>query len=170
MLSFFFFRFSVSSVSAKTTGDAAGRPLCSEGHFGHPGHINPRNGLLRTLCGFHWLSAPKSRDSLRLRRRFLPLPQKSRFFEAPRCAISSAKKIASESRFLLRRNWEKMVLTAEFPAIPSSAIKIASERRCAILVHSGFQKVLRRPVRGFPCTGCTETLSNCRATEDTLNT
>ena len=34
------------------------------------------------------LSAPKSRDSLRLRRR-----------QAPRCAISSAKKIASEPRF-----------------------------------------------------------------------
>ena len=30
-----------------------------------------------------------------------------------------------------------MVLAAEFPAIPSSAVKIASERRCAILVHSG---------------------------------
>ena len=30
-----------------------------------------------------------------------------------------------------------MVLAAEFPAIPSSAAKIASERRCAILVHSG---------------------------------
>ena len=29
-----------------------------------------------------------------------------------------------------------MVLVAEFPAIPSSAVKIASERRCAILVHS----------------------------------
>ena len=52
---------------------------------------------------------------------------------------SSAKKIASEPRFLLRRKWVKMVLTAEFPAIPSSAIKIASEQRCAILVHSGAQ-------------------------------
>ena len=31
------------------------------------------------------------------------LPQESRAFEAPRCAISSAKKIASEPRFLLRR-------------------------------------------------------------------
>ena len=30
----------------------------------------------------------------------------------------------------------KMVLAAEFPVIPSSATKIASERRCAILVHS----------------------------------
>ena len=64
-------------------------------------------------------------------------PQKiERFFEAPRCAISSAKKIASELRFLLRRKWAKMVLVAEFLAIPSSAIKIASERRYAILVHS----------------------------------
>ena len=82
------------------------------------------------------LSAPKSRDSLRLRRRFLPLPKESRFFEAPRCTISSARKIACEPRFLLRRKWVKMVLAAEFPAIPSSAVKIASERRCAILVHS----------------------------------
>ena len=73
---------------------------------------------------------------MRLRRRFLPLPQKSRFFEAPRCAISSVKKIASEPRFLLRREWVKMALAAEFPAIPSSAVKTASERRCAILVHS----------------------------------
>ena len=51
-------------------------------------------------------------------------PQKlARCFEAPRCVISSAKKIASESRFLLRRKWVKMVLAAEFPAIPSSAVK-----------------------------------------------
>ena len=64
-------------------------------------------------------------------------PQKiARFFEAPRCAISSAKKIASEPRFLLRIKWVKMALAAEFLAIPSSAVKIASERRCAILVHS----------------------------------
>ena len=38
-----------------------------------------------------------------------------------------------------------MVLAAEFPAIPSSAVKIASERRCAILVHSGHKK------GGFVC-------------------
>ena len=68
----------------------------------------------------------------------LTAPQKiARFFEAPRCAISSAKKIASEPRFILRRKWVKVVLAADFLAIPSSAIKIASERRCAILVHSG---------------------------------
>ena len=67
---------------------------------------------------------------------FTAPPKIARSFEAPRCAISSAKKIASEPRFLLRRKWVKMVLTAEFPATPSSAIKIASERRCAILVHS----------------------------------
>ena len=50
----------------------------------------------------------------------------------------SAKKIliASEPRFLLRQKWVKMVLAAEFLAIPSSAVKIASEQRCAILVHS----------------------------------
>ena len=51
--------------------------------------------------------------------------------------ISSAKKIASEPRFSLRRKRVKMILAAEFLAIPSSAVKIASERRCAILVHSG---------------------------------
>ena len=62
----------------------------------------------------------------------------AQFFGAPRCAISSAKKIASEPRFLLRRKWVKMVLAAEFPAA-SSAMKIASERRCAISVHSGTQ-------------------------------
>ena len=64
-------------------------------------------------------------------------PNNRAIFEAPRCAISSAKKIASEPRFLLRRKWVKTVLAAEFPAIPSSAVKIASELRCAILVHSG---------------------------------
>ena len=64
-------------------------------------------------------------------------PQKvARAFEVPRCAISSAKKVASEPRFLPRRKWAKMVFAAEFPAIPSSAAKIASERRCAILMHS----------------------------------
>ena len=31
-----------------------------------------------------------------------------------------------------------MIPTAEFPAIPGSAAKIASERRCAILVHSAW--------------------------------
>ena len=91
------------------------------------------------------LSAPKSRDSLRLRRRFLPPPPKiARSFGTPRCAISSAKKIASEPRFLLRSKWVKLVLAAEFPAIPSSADKIASERRCAILVHSAKERRRRR--------------------------
>ena len=60
----------------------------------------------------------------------------ARLFEAPRCAISSAKKVASEPRFFLRSKRAKMILAAEFLAIPSSAVKIASERRCAILVHS----------------------------------
>ena len=72
--------------------------------------------------------------------------------------ISSAKKIASEPRFLLRRKWANMVLTAEFPAIPSSATKIASERRCAILVHSGNWvkrlRLLSEPA-GLSIFGCT---------------
>ena len=37
----------------------------------------------------------------------------------------------------------KMVLTAEFPAIPSSAIEIASERRCAILVDSDEERQVK---------------------------
>ena len=72
----------------------------------------------------------------------------TRFFEAPRCAISFAKKIASEPRFLLRIEWVKVVLAAEFPAIPSSAVKIASERRCAILVHSASPPYLDNPNLG----------------------
>ena len=57
----------------------------------------------------------------------LTAPQKiARFFEAPRCAISSAKKTASEPRFLLRMKWVKMVLAAEFPAIPSAAKSLAN--------------------------------------------
>ena len=44
--------------------------------------------------------------------------KKDRVLEAPTCAISSAKKIASEPRFLQRIKWVKMVLAAEFPAIP----------------------------------------------------
>ena len=50
--------------------------------------------------------------------------------------LEKSLKIASEPRFLLRRKRVKTVLAAEFLAIPSSAVKIASERRCAILVHS----------------------------------
>ena len=89
-------------------------------------------------CACLILSAPKSRDSLRLRRRFVPLPCRiARFFKAPTCAISSAKKIASERRFSLRLKGTNLIPTAEFPAIPESAAKIASEPRCAILVHSG---------------------------------
>ena len=51
-------------------------------------------------------------------------------------AISSAKKIASERRFSLRLKGTNLIPTAEFPAIPESAAKIASERRCAILVQN----------------------------------
>ena len=94
-------------------------------------------GAFFIRAAFSALSAPKSRDPLRLRRRFSPLPRRiARLFKAPRCAISSAKKIASKRRFSLRFKGPNLIPTAEFPAIPESAAKIASERRCAILVHS----------------------------------
>ena len=67
---------------------------------------------------------------------FTAPPQNRAIFKAPRCAISSAKKIASERRFSLRLKETNLIPTAEFPAIPESAAKIASEQRCAILVHS----------------------------------
>ena len=67
---------------------------------------------------------------------FTAPPQNRAISKAPRCAISSAKKIASERRFSLRLKGTNLTPTAEFPAIPESAAKIASERRCAILVHS----------------------------------
>ena len=72
---------------------------------------------------------------------FTAPPQNRAIFKAPRCAISSAKKIASERRFSLRLKGTNLIPTAEFPAIPESAAKIASERRCAILVHSGADTV-----------------------------
>ena len=68
---------------------------------------------------------------------FTAPPQNRAIFEAPRGAICSAKKIASERRFSLRLQGTNLIPTAEFPAIPESAAKIARERRCAILVHSG---------------------------------
>ena len=64
-------------------------------------------------------------------------PQNRTIFKAPRCAISSAKEIASDRRFSLRLKGTNFIPTAEFTAIPESAAKIASERRCTILVHSG---------------------------------
>ena len=67
---------------------------------------------------------------------FTAPPQNRAISKAPTCAISSAKKIASERRFSLRLKGTNLIPTAEFPAIPESAAKIASERRCAILVHS----------------------------------
>ena len=85
-------------------------------------------------AGGQSLSAPKSRDSLRLRRRFLTPPLQNRaIFKAPSSlAISFAKKIASERRFSLRLKGTNLIPTAEFPAIPESAAKIASERRFSL--------------------------------------
>ena len=48
----------------------------------------------------------------------------------------------------------KMILAAEFRAMPSSAVKIASERRCAILVHlaeHGIRSKSHLSVLTFPC-------------------
>ena len=67
---------------------------------------------------------------------FTAPPQNRAIFKAPRWAISTAKTIASERRFSLRLKGTNLIPTAEFLAIPESAAKIASERRCAILVHS----------------------------------
>ena len=88
----------------------------------------------------------------------------ARLFEAPRCAISSAKKIASEPRFLLRWKRVKMILAAEFLAKPSSAVKIASERRCAILVHSGSNPrapTLGHQIVSFSCNFATTDMTTC---------
>ena len=57
---------------------------------------------------------------------FTAPPQNRAIFKAPTCAISSAKKIASERRFSLRLKGTNLIPTAEFPAIPESAAKIAS--------------------------------------------
>ena len=78
---------------------------------------------------------------------FTAPPQNRAIFKAPRCAISSAKKIASERRFSLRLKGTNLIPTAEFPAIPESAAKIASERRCAILVHSARHQGDHKPKR-----------------------
>ena len=86
-------------------------------------HISPLS-LRNVSYNRYKLSAPKSRDSLRLRRRFLPLPPQNRaIFKAPTCAISSAKKIASERRFSLRLKGTNLIPTAEFPVITESAAK-----------------------------------------------
>ena len=74
--------------------------------------------------------------------------QNRAIFEAPRGAICSAKKIAGERRFSLPLKGTNLIPAAEFPAIPESAAKIASERRCAILVHSGLDRALNAQIAG----------------------
>ena len=76
---------------------------------------------------------------------FTAPPQNRAIFKAPKCAISSAKEIASDRRFSLRLKGTNFIPTAEFTAIPESAAKIASERRCAILVHSDVYRITVRP-------------------------
>ena len=55
---------------------------------------------------------------------------------APRCEITLRSKIASERRISLRWKRAKLIPTAGILAIAESAVKIASEWRCAIWVHS----------------------------------
>ena len=66
------------------------------------------------------LTTPKSRDSLQLRQRFLPLPCKSARSLRLQDAISLRSKITSEPRFRLRLKWTKLIPTSELPAIPES--------------------------------------------------
>ena len=98
-----------------------------------PGGGSPRPGLC-AVCGTECTKI--ARFSAVAAAIFTAPGKIARLLEAPRCAISSAKKIASEPRFFLRWKRVKMILAAEFPAIPLSAVKIASEQRRAILVHS----------------------------------
>ena len=73
-------------------------------------------------------------------------PRDSRDFMAPRCAISLRLRIASERRSFLRfkLNFQgtKPIPTVEFPAMPESAVKMASEWRCVMLVHSATDYLL----------------------------
>ena len=55
------------------------------------------SALMRGKGGWQ-LSAPKSRDSLRLRRRFLPLPEKSRDFLRPQDARSPLRRKSLANR------------------------------------------------------------------------
>ena len=64
-------------------------------------------------------------------------PQKNRDFLRPQDARFPLRRKSLANRdFFCEEHGLKIVLAAEFLAIPSSAVKIASERRCAILVHS----------------------------------
>ena len=67
---------------------------------------------------------------------FYRSPAKARdFYKAPRMHESLRSRIASERRFFLRLEGQ-ICSHSEFPAIPESVVKIASEWRCAILVLS----------------------------------
>ena len=72
---------------------------------------------------------------------FIPLLEKSRrLFWGPKMRFLRWRKSLANRDFSAMKTGKfpvKMILTAEFLAMPSSAVKIASERRCAILVHSG---------------------------------
>ena len=62
--------------------------------------IFPQPPLVRGLCWVQHLSAPKSRDSLQLRRQLLTLHAKLARFEGPRCVIPCHRKSPANGDFL----------------------------------------------------------------------
>ena len=82
---------------------------------------------------------------------FTAPPQDRAIFSAPRCVMSLRSKIASERRFSLWLKRAKLLPIAGIPAIPESAVKIASALRCAISVHSALSLSLY--VKRFSLSG-----------------
>ena len=73
-------------------------------------------------------------------------PKKSRNWSRPQDArFPLRRESLAKCDFFCEESGVKTVLAAEFPAIPSSPVKIASERRCASLVHSGLAHFLDTP-------------------------
>ena len=74
------------------------------------------------------LSAPKSHHSLRLWLRFLPPPVQWRLLRFHDAQFPCDQKSLANGR---------LIPAAESPTITELVVKIASEWRCVILVHSG---------------------------------
>ena len=90
----------------------------------------------QALCSGPLRSSPKSRFSAVAAAICTAHPQ-NRDFKAPRCAICFfVLKIARKWRFSLRLELTKVIPLRDAWRYPSVWRKIASEWRCAILVHS----------------------------------
>ena len=145
--------------------------------FWAPWTRKPRNGLLRTLCLrfaipiYRSLHTPEPRNPQKVsKRRSRP----SRPGVSKKVSKKSLKTdfVVFLTHFsgllgLFRHFFEHLFETFWGFRVQSASGLLYMAAPIATLC--GFQEVLRRPVRGFPCTGCTETLF-CRATEGTLNT